>query len=329
MFPLPIIDLHCDLLTYLSNRKGATINDIHEIGAALPHLESGNVVHQIMAVFALTKPGSVAFAKAQIEIFKQLGKGDAFEIVSTSEESLNIDRKKVGITAAIENASVLVEEEEDISLAISRLDCMIETCGRIFYISFTHHTENRFGGGNYSDNIGLKKDGKQLLEYLDDKSIAIDFSHASDQLMIDSLDFIDQNQLKIPVMASHSNFRKHWEHVRNLPDELAQEIVNRKGLIGMNFLRNYIHESQPNHLLEHISYGLHTMAENALAFGADYFDIKAITDPERQPLFFKNHENASKYPEVLDALKKRGIKNSKLEKLSNENVLAYIKRSWT
>jgi microsomal dipeptidase-like Zn-dependent dipeptidase len=73
---------------------------------------------------------------------------------------------------------------------MSRLDEIVRACKKLFYISFTHHTENRFGGGNYSDNIGLKKDGEQLLEYMDGKSIAIDFAHASDQLMIDALNIL-------------------------------------------------------------------------------------------------------------------------------------------
>jgi microsomal dipeptidase-like Zn-dependent dipeptidase len=328
MNSFPIIDLHCDLLTYLSRKEGATINDIHEIGAALPHLQAGNVVHQVMAIFAFTKPGSVEFGKGQIEEFKKLNEGDYFEIVSTKADSLNLDRQNIGMTAAIESASVLCEEDEAIGLAMSRLDEIVRACKKLFYISFTHHTENRFGGGNYSDNIGLKKDGEQLLEYMDGKSIAIDFAHASDQLMIDALNYIDQHQLKVPVMASHSNFRKHWEHVRNLPDELAQEIVIRKGLIGMNFLRNYIHETQPEHLLEHIKYGLNEIAEDALAFGADYFDTKAITDPERQPLFFEAHENASKYPMLLNDLVQDSVEENKLRKLSNQNVLDFINRNW-
>ena len=326
---MEIIDLHCDLLTYLhKDHPTATIHDGHEIGAALPHLVAGNVKHQVMAIFALTNPGSVDFGRGQVTKFVELAEGEHFEIIADKDLAQDLKREKIGMTAAIESASVLCEEEGSVRNALQRLAEIIRACKRLFYIGFTHHTENRFGGGNYSDNVGLKKDGKALLEFMSGKSIAIDFSHASDQLIIDALNHIDQQNLEVPVIASHSNFRKHWNHVRNLPDELAQEIIHRKGLIGMNFLRNYIHETEPKHLLKHIDYGLNELDENAIALGADYFDTKAITAPERQPLFFDEHQDASKYPQILSELKANGIGQDKLAKLSNQNVLNFINRNW-
>ncbi len=58
----------------------------------------------------------------------------------------------------------------------------------------THHTENRFGGGNFSE-VGLKEDGKVLLDYLTDKNIVIDLAHTSDALAFGILNYIDHKKL--------------------------------------------------------------------------------------------------------------------------------------
>ena len=119
------------------------------------------------------------------------------------------------------------------------MERIIDNVGNLFYIGLTHHLENRFGGGNFS-KAGLKDDGKALLDYLDNKQIAVDFSHTSDALAYDILEYISKKNLKIPILASHSNYRPNFDHPRNLPDDIAKEIINQKGLIGLNFVRAFV-----------------------------------------------------------------------------------------
>ena len=328
---LPIIDLHCDLLSYLAIVPGADLHNTTAIGAALPYLRSGNVKLQVMAIYTPTKKGSAALAAKQVASYRQLSASPEFHpVVNASEaRAVTTGDSSIGITLAIENASGLCEEEEPLDLTFQRLEALLDECQRIFYIGITHHPENRFGGGNYSDNIGLKPDGKRLLDFLHGKTIAVDLAHTSDRLAHDIINYIDAKSLAIPIIASHSNFRTLWNHVRNLPDELVKEVVNRKGLIGMNFLRAYIHPSEPFQLIEHILYGLQKeVASECLAFGADFFYRQAINDPSRIPFFFTEHEDAGKYPEIIEKLQQQGIQNELLQKVAYENVLNFIDRNW-
>jgi len=73
-----------------------------------------------------------------------------------------IHSNKTDIVACIENASGICEEDELLENVFTRLEHIIEITGRVFYISFTHHGENRFGGGN-NTSIGLKRDGKMIM----------------------------------------------------------------------------------------------------------------------------------------------------------------------
>ena len=65
----------------------------------------------------------------------------------------------MGVIASLENASNFCEEDMDLDEGFKNLEKIIENTKGIFYIGITHHHENRFGGGNFSE-AGLKDDGK-------------------------------------------------------------------------------------------------------------------------------------------------------------------------
>lgn len=327
---MPVADLHCDLLSYLVRAPKATLQDVDEIGVALPHLEEGHVEMQTLAIFNPTESGSSKWGDRQVEQYVSLGHEPAFHpIRKFSELHQSMADHKIGIVAAVENASGFCEEDEPLEVGLEKLEEWITRVGRIFYISLTHHTENRFGGGNYSKNVGLKEDGERLLDWLDSRQICVDLSHSSDQLAHDILDYTGRYSLDIPVIASHSNFRAVWDHVRNLPDEIAQEILQRGGIIGLNFLRDYVDTERADRWLDHLDYGWHHLqAPEQIAFGADFFYTKDIPDPSRQPLFHPEYENASRYPSLLAKISERGYSSEDLQALSNGNVLRFLKKVW-
>lgn len=325
----PIFDLHCDLLSYLADVPGASPDKTEDIGCALPWLQQGNVKMQVMAIYSDVSPGSTQRAYKQSRIFKDLliNYKEYFtpaNTVDTIKKSLTGGR--TGIIASIENAAGLCEEDAPLSSCFENLERIQQNTGRIFYISMTHHGENRFGGGNYSE-AGLKEDGKALLDYLHNRQIAVDLSHTSDALAQGILDYTEKNNLNVPVIASHSNFRPVFEHVRNLPDEITEEIIRRKGLVGMNFLRAYVNNDNSDVLKEHIQYAFEKGAGQNVAFGADYFYVKSHPDKSRIPFYFTNHDNASKYPQLLTELSETHDE-SQLKALSYENVLRFVEENW-
>lgn len=325
----PIADLHCDVLSYLAKVPGANWKEKEDIGAALPHLKTGGVKLQVMALFTATKAGSTQYTAAQIQAWNQLKQRKEVLPINKYEDWTPLEQgNSIGILAAIENASGLCEEKEDLSKAWERLNILEEEVGPLLYISFTHHDENRFGGGNFSDNVGLKKDGMALLEQLEGRKIAVDLAHASDKLAEHIFTYVDKQRLKLPFVASHSNFRSVWNHVRNLPEELAQELIYRKGLIGMNFLRAYVDDHHPNTLFQHIQHGWELGAQSHLAFGADFFYIKNFHDPSRYPLFHSVHENASVYPDIIEHLLSEIAPQEWVAGLCWNNVKNFLSSLW-
>ncbi|MGV8993560.1 MAG: dipeptidase [Flavobacterium sp.] len=321
-----IIDLHCDLLSYL-NRPNSDQNNTEDIGCAIPYLKEGNVKLQVMAIFASTESNSHQKGIQQSEIFKNLWTEDSDLYRFEKEHLQNFGQNnKIGILASLENASAFCDEDLPLNKGFENLEKIIDNVGNLFYIGLTHHLENRFGGGNFS-KAGLKDDGRALIDFLDDKNIAIDFSHTSDALAYEMLNYISQKNLNIPILASHSNFRQIFDHPRNLPDDIVKEIINRKGLIGLNFVRAFVNNEHPEVLFEHLNHGLELGGENTVAYGADFFFTKSHPDKSRIPFYHKEHENSAAYIALNEEIQKKfGDKICK--KLSHENALDFLNRLW-
>jgi membrane dipeptidase len=314
------IDLHCDLLYYLF-RPDTKIDD-RELGCSLPYLKEGNVKLQIMAMYASTGANSTAEGAKQSELFSDLLKNDHFFLFEGENYKNPENENRVGAIASIENASAFCDEYESLESGFKNLEAMIEKTKKILYIGITHHSENRFGGGNNSE-AGLKEDGKVLIDYIADRKMAIDLAHTSDNLAYGILNYIDQKNYSIPILASHSNYRSVFKSNRNLPDELAKEVIRRKGLIGLNFIKDYIDLDHPERLYEHIQYGLDLGGEDSIVYGADYFYWKDHPDTSRHPFFFPEHSNASVYPAINKKIEAR-FSSELVEKISHKNALSFL-----
>lgn len=311
------IDLHCDLTSYLAE-PGTSVNG--DIRCSLENLHRGHVKLQVMAFYSSTAKGSVDYVRNQVDKYLSLlNDCGAVEFLPECPQISN----DLSIIAAIENASGLCEEDMPVENLKSNFS-YLNSKAKIMYVGLTHHLENRFGGGNFTD-VGLKDDGKYLLEYLSGRKIAIDLSHTSDRLAFDMLNFIDQNNLDFPVIASHSNMRAVFNHNRNLPDELVLEIVRRKGLIGLNFVKYFINPENSSEIYRHIEHAITLGAENYLCFGADFFDDKAHPDQERYPYFFEEFGTPDAY-HIINRNVETQFSAELQKKLSHQNVLDYFRR---
>ena len=325
----PIIDLHCDLLSYLL-REGADANNSKDIGCSLPLLREGNVKLQVLAIYTAVGDDSVHLAQKQAEEFEKLMEKNSELQNITDAVSLNkilgTENDNTGLVVSIENAAGLCLEDDDIKQTYKNLEKIIQKTEKVFYIGLTHHTENRFGGGNNSD-AGLKEDGKRLLDHISDKKIAIDYSHTSDKLAEGILNYIEKQRLNIRILASHSNFRSVFFHKRNLTDEFAKEIMHRNGVIGINFLRAFLNDKKEDAIFDHIEYGLKLGAKDNLAMGADFFYTDDMPEKEKRiPFYYDLQKDASVYPMILEKLEFMNEKEK--EGIAYKNAARFIKELW-
>jgi len=277
----PIFDLHGDLLLYLAKDSQRTAMD-PEVRCSLPQLKAGNVEFQVLPIATVS---GIVEETAQLIAY------------------LNLEKQCPDFVAralAVENASGFCCEDEPLEQGLKRLDAWNAQGGPIFYISFTWNHENRFGGGAHTA-VGLKPDGKVLLEHLHKRGMAVDLSHTSDALAHDIFNHIDAKGLDIPVIASHSNFRAICDVARNLPDELAKEVIARGGLLGMNVVRKFVGPNRV-YFAKQLEHGLKLGAENHLCLGADFFCMEDLPPELQVPPevgWFPGYDDASCYPALI------------------------------
>lgn len=320
----PIIDLHCDLLFYLEGNGQRTPYDL-AARCAIPQLRQGDVKVQTLAIFTQTELHSVQKGLHQIRLYQELPLRCPKDFTHYSAQ-WNMQSSAIAILMAFENASGFCGEGEPFHEGIKRLNHIIKNVGKPLYISLTWNAENRFGGGALAQ-AGLKEDGKRLLEELHQKKIAVDLSHASDALAYDIIDYIEAHRLDIPLIASHSNSRAIAFVPRNLPNELAQEIFRRGGIIGLNLYHLFIGESE-DFIPKHIAHWLELGGEDHIALGTDFFyeaDLPSLR--HGKDVFFPNYQDASCYGKLLHSLQKELRLNSTIiEKFAHKNAWELIRK---
>ena len=313
-----IADLHCDLLSYLADDESRTpFNE--EARCSVPQLQKGRVFFQTMAIFTQTEKQAVRSAQKQFEIFCTLP--NIYPQTFAHLTSLQIPKPdgRVYIALAIENASGLCDENESLEKGFIRFSRYQTMGGPIIYISLTWNQENRFAGGNLS-KVGLKRDGELFLEYLEGKRSAIDLSHTSDRSAYDILNYIDKKGLKVIPIASHSNFRAICNQPRNLPDEIAQEILKRRGVIGLNFFKAFVGKNLPDDFMRQVEYARSVGALNQFCFGADFFyDQQLPTSFYPPPFYYKPFSNAGCYPHLITYLNEI-LSQKEIEQIAHENL---------
>ncbi len=321
---MKIADLHCDLLSYLANDDSRTALN-PDVRCSLGQLKKGKVSFQTMAVFTETNKKSVASAEKQLTIFRTLPKLHPEDFERITHLSIPQPRGKIFIAVAIENASGLCNETEPLENCFTRFDQYRETAGPIVYIGLTWNHENRFGGGN-TTKVGLKPDGEALLNYLEGKQIAIDLSHTSDYLAHDILNYIDKKRLSLIPIASHSNFRTIADQPRNLPVELAKEIIRREGIIGLNFFKPFVGKNFPEDFQRQVDFARSLGALHQYCFGADFFYDKELpTSLYPFPFYYEPFSDAGCYPDLISYLNEVFTKQE-LEKVAWTNITRFFEK---
>ena len=144
-------------------------------------------------------------------------------------------------------------------------------------LTLTWNGSCEFGDGVLVDNAGgLTEFGIKAVQMLEESSIIVDVSHASEQLFYDVCDYS-----KKPFIATHSNSKKICNNKRNLTDSQFKEIAERGGLVGITFCKKFLSdecsEVDFDDILKHVYHFLELGGENTISIGSD-FDGAEVPD---------------------------------------------------
>lgn len=180
-------------------------------------------------------------------------------------------------------------------------------------ITLTWNYENCIGYPNSRNaqemQKGLKSFGKQVVEEMNERGMLVDVSHLSDGGFWDCI-----RLSKKPIIASHSNARALCAHPRNLSDEMLCALGECGGVVGLNFYPQFLQSDRSAEVLDIAKHGMHILqkaGEDSVALGTEFDGFEAG----------KNWIRGIEEIEcVWDALKKAGMTERQLDKLSYQNV---------
>lgn len=260
-------DLHCDTLyKCLENNKNFYGNGFDV------SLENTSRYDTYVGCFAVWIPDEFRGEKA-LGLFNRAADKLGFqkELFARKFEVLQNPEDIGAIVAPSKNNSVgvilTVEGGAAIAGKLENLDYIRSRGVRIMTLTWNGRCEIGDGVG-VQNSSGLSDFGKKVIPRMEELGIIVDVSHASEKLFYDVCD-----NSKKPFIATHSNSKKVCNHRRNLNDEQFEIIKNKKGLVGINFCKNFLSENHAagmDDVRAHIEHFLELGGENVISFGSDF-----------------------------------------------------------
>lgn len=254
-------DLHCDTLFECEKKKiGLVDNGLHV------NFNKANMETYIQC-FAAWIPDSLR-GEAAFEhfvklasVFREEARKGSFIPMNRREDLQRAEGFRGGILT-IEGGAAFGGKLDAIRTAASL---------GVKMVTLTWNGSNELGTGIGCDDksIGLTDFGKKAVCVMEQVGIIPDVSHSSKHLFDDLCCCMEG-----PFVASHSNSQKLCGHRRNLSDEQFLEICRRKGLVGINFFRDFLNDDADNasmeDIFEHADYFLSLGGQDCVAMGSDF-----------------------------------------------------------
>lgn len=315
------IDLHCDTLLKIveENKPLHYLLQNHEGHVDLKRLCQSEYGIQFFAAFIETSIFSPETAMCDgynralqlIKVFDDACKEYPeylYSIRSVKDMKKERTGNQIGGVLTIEESGILDNKLE-------LIDDLYDRGVRL--MTLTWNLENCIGYPNSSDkkimNMGLKQFGIDAVKYMNEKKMIIDVSHLNDGGFWDCIKYS-----KEPIVASHSNCRALCDHPRNLSDDMLKAIGNKRGLVGLNFLPNFLGEGKMAGTIEammaHIRHIINKAGIHSVALGTDFdgfHDLCEIRD-------------AGEMNKIEIALEKEGYTSTEIEKILYRNAEDFL-----
>ena len=343
----PVIDGHNDALMYFSPPTSAAVSTFFERldgrQLDLPRAREGALGASFFAVFIAEEEAmkmvhnfdpSVAYVlpalgfdvaqKATMEMVANL-----FRIEAAAEGAVKVVRTVADLETCLQDdvlgAILHFEGAEAIDGNLDALEVYYRAGLRSLGIVWSRPTI--FAEGvpfkfphSPDTGAGLTDAGKALVRASNRLGIMIDLSHLNEKGFWDVAKISDA-----PLVATHSNAHALCELPRNLTDKQLAAIKESDGMVGVNLVTMLLREdAQDNRdtpietVQRHVDYLVERLGIDRVGIGADYGDAP----------FPKDLPDVSAYPVLIDALAKAGYDDAALRKITHENWLRVLRKTW-
>lgn len=265
-------DLHCDTIAECCNHKVSIWeNDLQLCVKRGSAIKSWVQVYAIWMDDTLTDEGAYSYFKEVQDYFKKEVGNHSEEIVfCTSSQEI-----KEGLEEGRRVAILAIEGSKALGGKLERVEEFYNQGIRL--MTLTWNGKAAVGDGCMVEGAeGLTSFGRQVVLKMNELGMIVDVSHLAEKGFWDIVNISEK-----PFIATHSNSKSVCNHPRNLTDEQFKIMVERKGLVGMNFYPVFINgtdEADIKELLSHIDHFIVLGGEDIIAMGSDFDGAKMPRD---------------------------------------------------
>lgn len=311
----PVFDLHCDTILGLMDsqmRPSVSLrkNDLHidlERGAALPGYA------QCFGFWSTTGMQLSKGMKAQDVFWRQVSLlQDALDKNSDLiRQARNAAEIRRNLADGRISAIFTIEGPANIEFDPARLE-KLHNLG--FRISTLGWNEQNALTGSCATGGGLTRRGAEYVKEAQRLGILIDVSHISDEAFWNILDITEA-----PIIASHSNSRRVWEHQRNLTDDMFRAICQTGGVAGLNQYACFLGERPDlDKVCDHVFHFLELDPDGThIALGGDLDGCDELAE---------GFEGLQSYPALARRLQERGLDDKTIHNIFWNNALGVIEK---
>lgn len=213
-----------------------------------------------------------------------------------------------------------------------------------------YNNSNAFGAGVMSTEqpLGLSELGREAIQRMQKANVLVDLSHAHEQTAFDVLKVSQR-----PVGVTHTGCDAINPHPRNKSDALLKAIADQGGVVGiyeMSYLTPDLKQQTLDAFMAHILHAINICGIDHVGIGSDTPVLGFDTSPESMqqwneinrirkqsgvaapgegpPPYVEGLNGPHKMLGIADALAKRGLHQTAIEKIMGDNFARLFQAAW-
>lgn len=221
-------------------------------------------------------------------------------------DSLLSHGDKLGKVLLLENADALADETK-------YMEELLKV--GVYIIGLTHQGKNRLGDGNgvlYPD--GLTDKGKEIIPIIIENGLILDVAHLHPRCFWELVKMTDS-----PIICSHTGVRKLFNTPRNIDFDMAKEILDRSGIIGVSFNPEMLSEEREfttELIFSHLDTLVQKFGPDGICIGSDLLGFDMSDFPLDLNIF----------EELMDIMLKHGYGEKGGARILGLNLIEFYKR---
>jgi membrane dipeptidase len=226
-------------------------------------------------------------------------------VFTTTREQLagNLAGGRLSAIAGVEGGHVLE----------GRVDRVEELYGRgVRFMGLTHLSNNELGGSSFrfAPELDLTPLGREVLDACAAVGMVVDVAHASRSALKTLF-----AQPRARLFCSHTGCAAATPSWRNLEDADLRVLADRGGVIGIMFAPQFVGARTVEAVAAHMAHAVDVVGEDAVCFGSDFDGFIRLP---------RGMRDVTGLPLLTDALLRRGMPTSRVEKLVGRNLVRFF-----